>query len=123
MRVSMIKCILFHTGDLYISDDYLGISGGLGVAYPFQTIYSDRIWNGVVYYNVGGQLDDELRFLQKVDRDCRPSASPTIFPTLEPSFSPLFEATLNPSTFPTFSPTRLPSFYPTANPTKYPTSE
>jgi M6 family metalloprotease-like protein len=37
-------------GSIALSNDDLEVSKGLGVDYPFETVYQDRIWNGVLKY-------------------------------------------------------------------------
>ena len=43
----------YSNGTMNFSNGDLTLTGGHGVSYPFQGVFSPRIWNGTIYYNGG----------------------------------------------------------------------
>jgi hypothetical protein len=39
-------------GSTAASNDDMVVSKGIGVVYPYGTIYQDRVWNGVLKYEL-----------------------------------------------------------------------
>jgi len=95
------------SGSLYAENDYLMVFEGLGLVYPFTSIFQDRIWNGVLYFNLLNQ-GENIRSLQ-TEISCRPSAAPSLARTSMPSIYP----SLLPSRFHSMLPTQIPSNFPT----------
>ena len=46
-------------GNLFATDGILSFYEGIGLAYPAGGSFSPRIWNGTIYYTLGGTADQE----------------------------------------------------------------
>jgi len=63
-------------GDLFVSDANLEIYVGLGMASPFVSSFSPRLWNGTIHYDVGefdcsnGLDDDNDGAVDCMDTEC-----------------------------------------------------
>ena len=123
--------LYYFVGKIYTSNTNLAILEGIGITYPFLTVFFDRVWNGIVYYSVSDMRSRDLynifddnnfdtpmddRHLQKVSIDCRPSSLPSSIPTLSPTSVP----TKNPTDPPTRKPSQRPTFHPTTKPSQNP---
>lgn len=114
-------------------NDYLQILEGAGKTYPFYNTYPDRIWNGVLYFGVGGvgsnMLDDydydevnnNGRMLQisSSNNECLPTAQPSQSPSDRPTRLP----SIYPSDLPSDDPSSAPSIVPSLYPSPYPSWE
>lgn len=47
-------------GTLYINNGSLKVYEGVGVTYPFNSIFSDRVWNGTINYCLGTVSVDDI---------------------------------------------------------------
>ena len=84
-------------GDIYSTNNDLSILEGVGIEYPFGRLFSPRIWNGAVIYDLA------------VDETDTPSQAVSQFPSFVPTFLPTTQTTSIASSSPTmpFSVQRL----------------
>jgi hypothetical protein len=99
-------------GNIAAEDNNIKILEGYGNEYPFGTIFSPRVWNGVIEYD---QCSDEPSVL--------PSDEPSVLPSDEPSFLPSDEPSVLPSDEPSVSPSDEPSVLPSDEPSVLPSDE
>ena len=103
-------------GAVFVEDNYLQFLEGIGIMYPFGTVFSPRIFNGAILYTI----DIFPSGMPTSTPSFEPSAYPTRLPSFSPSTMPSKLPSVRPSSGPTFNPTTEPSITPFASPSGIP---
>lgn len=103
---SLVYSIGTSAGSIFVENDHLQFSEGVGVVYPFSTNFGPRIFNGVISYSL----------------DVSPSAFPTSMPSVAPSHNPSTWPSPSPADNPSIKPNFRPSYFPSIQPSSVPSA-